>query len=117
MELCVEACTQLRLPCNGLRPPHHRGDRRASRAEVLTQHDIRVEDGHEVLKAATPGGGVERADYRPLPGDIGVLRPRLGALDPAPGPAGQLPGGVRRPADHGGDLVEGQLEQVMEHER
>jgi hypothetical protein len=37
--------------------------------------------------------------------------------DPAPCPAGQLPGGLGRAAEHRGDLAEGNVEHVVQHER
>ena len=46
-----------------------------------------------------------------LPPDIGLT------LDPAAGPAGELPGGLDRPVDDRRDLVERHREHVVQHER
>ena len=71
--------------------------------------------------AVAPGGSGARgreecADHLALPGQAGGGA-GAAALDPAAGPAGQLLGGVRGPAQDGPDLVEGHREHVVQHER
>ena len=52
-----------------------------------------------------------------LHGRVEVERPADAVLlDPAPGPAGELAAGNRGPADDGGDVIEAEAEDVVEHE-
>jgi hypothetical protein len=107
---------QLGLPGHSLGPLDDPGGGGAPGPEVGPEHDLGMEHGHQALEVAPAGGAEEGPDHRPLAGQVGVGGRRLGALDPSPGPAGQLPGRRLRAADQRGDLLEGQVEQVVEHE-
>jgi hypothetical protein len=48
--------------------------------------------GWPALVTTTPAGGEEGVHELSLPGQIALLRGKLGLLHPTPGPAGQLPG-------------------------
>ena len=103
-----------RLPGHGGGSPDQRR-RRGAAAAVGAQHDLGVEDGDERVEVTVAGGGEEGVDHLALAAEVGVGHGRV-ALHPAPGPAGQLAGGVRGAADHRGDVVEGHGEHVVEHE-
>ena len=61
--------------------------------------------------------GEEGVDHFPLADDIGVGGMDIGSAYPAPGPASELPRRGRGTPHHGGDLVEGQVEHVVQDER
>ena len=93
----------------------HRGVRTRD-ATVGAQHDIGIEHRDERVEVALAGSGEEGVDHLSLTGEVGVGNGRR-ALHPAPGPARQLPGRVRRPPHDRGDLVERHGEHVVQHER
>src|SRR5215831_9245943 len=70
--------------------------------------------------AAAPRIAIEAAG-RLAPASIRSTTPgsstATSASKAAPRAAGELPGRRRGPADHGGDLLERQLEHVVQHER
>jgi len=77
----------------------------------------RVEQRDQRVEVAAAGRLEERVDDLALPGEVGIGSRDLRALDPAPGPAGQLASRSRRAVDHRRDLLERQLEHVVEHKR
>lgn len=98
----------------GSAPDHTRCARR-HRPGVGPEHDIRVEHREERVEMPVAGGGEERVDDLSLTDQIGI-RNRGGPLDAAPSAACELSRrGSRAPHD-GGDLVEGHVEDVVEHE-
>ena len=90
--------------------------KRALDAEVLAQNDIRIEHRDESIEITAARGREEGIDHLALTRQVGIGSGDLGALDPAPGPAGELSRRLGRPIDHRRDLVERQLEHVMEDE-
>ena len=94
----------------------HPGGARPAGAEVGAGHDVGVEQGDEGFEVAGPSGGEEGVDHGALTGGVALRGGDLGSLDAAAGPAGELPGRLGRASDHGGDLVERQVEHVVEHE-
>jgi hypothetical protein len=83
---------------------------------MAARHDVGVQHRDQSPKVALPGGGEEGVDDGPLTSQVGVRR-RRGAADPASGPAGKLPGRLRRALDEHSDLVERDGEHVVQHER
>ena len=79
-----------------------------------SQDDVGVEQGDQCVEVTTAGCQKEGVDHRALTSEVGVWD--VGAFDPAPCPARQLPGRSRGSTDHGGDLLEWQLEHVVENE-
>ena len=86
---------------------------RAARAEVGAEDDIGVEDGDQRVEIPVPGGGEEGVHGPALPAGVGVGHGR--SLDAAAGPAGQLPGRLRRAVHDRGDLLERYVEHVVQH--
>ena len=71
---------------------------------------------HQRAEVTAARGGQEGVDHLPLPGQIGVGG-RGRSLHAAAGAAGQLACRARGTPDDGPDLVEGQVEHVVQHER
>ena len=90
------------------------GRSRAARAEVDSQDDVGVEHGDQCVEVTTASCQEEGIDHRTLTGEVGIWD--LGAPYPTPCPARELPGGCRGSIDHGGDLLEWQIEHVMQNE-
>jgi len=88
----------------------------ARAARARPENVVRVQQRHERIEVASTGGGQERLHDLAAAGLVGVGNGR-GALDPAAGPAGQLPGRGRGTVDDRGDLLERHAEQVVQHER
>ncbi len=99
-------------------------------ADGVDLHDLAVRDGegHDNERASASGdddaaapftraGSTSAAGCAPSwAGKIPFRNRNLGAADPAPGPARQLPGRLGSPAHHGSYLIEGQIEHVVKHE-
>ncbi len=85
--------------------------------ELGTLHDIGVEDLDEGVEIGSPRRRVERVDHLPLTREIPIGPGNLRAVDPTPRSAGELPCGRGVSVDDVGDLVEGQVEHVVQHER
>jgi hypothetical protein len=95
----------------------HHGGRAAHETRVDAQDDIRIEHGHEGVEVAPARGSEEGVDRRALTSEIAVRNADVCALDASSCTARDLSRRHRGPTDHVGDLLEGQLEQVVEHER
>ena len=106
----VSACSA--TACATVR--HERGARTRG-AAVGAHHDVWVEHRDERLEVTVARRGEERVDDLALAGDVGI---RLGRTPhPSPRPAGELPRRGRSAIHDRGDLVEGDIEHVVEHER
>ena len=99
---------------DGLRAADQRGHARTRRTAVRSNDDVGVEDGQQAVEVALARGGQERVDDGPLAVEVDVRNGR--ALDASTGPARELSGRRRRPADDGRDVVERQREHVVEDE-
>ena len=108
---------QRACPATAAAPRTTTGGAGAPGAEVGSQHDVGVEQRDEGVEVAPARCQEEGVDHVSLTGEIGVGSRYLGAFDAAPGPAGELPRRRRGSTDHRRDLLEGQLEHVVEHER
>src|SRR5215218_3433740 len=86
-------------------------------AKVGAQDDVGMEKVDEAVELAPSGCPEEGVDHFTLTSEIGVGSRNLGALDAAACPAGELSRRLRRSPDHRSDLLEGQLEHIVEHER
>ena len=80
-----------------------------------TEDDVGVEYLEQCLEVSGPGGSQEGVHQTALLRQFGVRRGD-GVAHPAPRTAGELAGGVRRPARDGADLGEGHAEHVMQDE-
>jgi hypothetical protein len=110
------ACRLVRSQtCGG--PVDHHGGCAARETRVDAQDDIRIEHGHEGVEVAPARGSEEGVDRRALTSEIAVRNADVCALDASSCTARDLSRRHRGPTDHVGDLLEGQLEQVVEHER
>ncbi len=86
-----------------------------TRAAVRAYDDLRVEDRDQRVEVALPRGGEVGVDDGALASEVG-LRWRRCAADAAARTARELPGRLGRALDESGDLIEGDLEHVVEHE-
>ena len=83
---------------------------------VRSQHHGRIKYSNQSVDVPGPSRCEEGADDLTLTRKIRVGR-RGRALDPSTCATGELPRRGRGPADYRGDLLEGQVEHVVEHER
>ena len=86
------------------------------RRGVGLQDDLRVEQLEQCTEVASARGGQECVDDLAAALEAG-LGGHIGALDPAPRPARQLPGRNLRAADDRSDVFERHREHVMQHKR
>ena len=75
-----------------------------------------IKDGDESVEVAVTRRQEKGVDDCPLTRDVPIWCTRIGAANSATRAARQLPGGCRRPADNGCDLLKGQVEHVVKHE-
>ncbi len=98
---------------DGLRAPHQLHD---ASAALGPQDDVRIEHRDKPLEVALPRGRQEGLDHLTLGADVGIGVRGCGPHPPA-GAAGKLTHGLGRAIDDRGDLVEGDREHVVQHER
>ncbi len=95
------------------RPEVTSGRGGAHRERVRSQLDVGVEHREKALEAALPGGLEEGVDDLALAAAVGL---GLAAADLAPGAGGELAGVGRAGVDDRRHLVEGNPEEVVQHE-
>jgi hypothetical protein len=76
-----------------------------------------MEDGEQRVQVSGVAGSDEGVDDRPLAGKVPFKIGDLGAADATSCPAPQLPGCLGGSVHQRTDLLEGQVEHVVEHER
>ena len=106
-----------RAPGDLGRPAQQRRDLRPGGAAVRAEHGVGVEHRDERSQVPAPGGGEERLDNLPLSGGIDLAIGGMRAPHPPASPARELAGGGGGAIDQGSDLLEGQVEHVVQHER
>src|SRR5258706_856395 len=105
------------VPGNGCYTLDHHGGYGNVSACVDSHHDIGIEQVDESAEITLTRSQKEGVHYVALTSEIGVWNRYIGAPHAAPCSAGKLPRRHRGPTNHGGYLLEGQLEHIVEDER
>jgi hypothetical protein len=106
-----------RLPGDRLGAVDQQGGLGQCGARIGAQDHPGVEHRDQGIEVAASRGREERVDHLALTGQVGVWVRHSGALDPAPGAAGQLPDRRRGSARQARDVLERQVEHVVQDER
>src|SRR5712692_5960793 len=114
-DVLTEATTEC-LPGNGHCPSDQERGGGTPRASVSSQDNVGIEQSYEGVEVAGARCFEEGVDHLSLASEISVRSRYLRTLDTSSRPAGELSCCCGRSSDHGGDLIEGQLEHVVEHE-